>query len=354
MEKRPYMKTINFSLFLCLFLLSGCHISNKSISKNDSLYQGQKWHTNHKITTIAFGSCDRQDLPQDIWNKIALNKPDLWIWTGDNIYGDSEDMNLMKEKYLLQKNGTAYQNFRKSTLITGIWDDHDFGVNDGGKDYPFRKESKLLMLDFLDVPRNEAVWKHDGSYQSYTFGSKRKKIKLILLDSRYFRDPLESSKKEGKRYEINTEGDILGEDQWIWLKNELTQSEADFHIIANGIQIIPEEQGFEKWANFPKARTRLLNLLAETKPKNPLLLSGDRHIAEYSRIKTNSLDIPEITSSGLTHTWGEERDEPNKYRIGKLIVSLNFGLLHIDWSKPSIRFEIRDQNNKIRLSNTLW
>ena len=165
---------------------------------------------------------------------------------------------------------------------------------------------------------------------------------------------MESSKIEGKRYEINQTGDILGEEQWAWLKKELTNSEADIHIIANGIQVISEEQGFEKWANFPKARKRLLDLLTETKPKNPIVLSGDRHIAEYSRIKTNDLDLPEITSSGLTHTWGELREEPNKHRIGKLIVSLNFGLLHIDWSKPAVTFEIRDQNNKTLLANDLW
>jgi len=50
----------------------------------------------------------------------------------------------------------------------------------------------------------------------------------------------------------------------------------------------------------------------------------------------------------------EYREEPNKHRIGKLIVSLNFGLLHIDWSKPAVTFEIRNQNNKILLANDLW
>ena len=126
------MKMLNFGfLFLFLLLNTGCQISKESISSHHSLYQGQKWNTRKKITTIAFGSCNRQDLPQDIWNQIALNKPDLWIWTGDNIYGDSEDMSILKGKYLKQKKGSAYQNFRKKTLITGIWDDHDYGVNDG-------------------------------------------------------------------------------------------------------------------------------------------------------------------------------------------------------------------------------
>lgn len=348
------MKIIKCISFVLLILISGCTVSKQVSSMKESLYEGQPWKSGKKVTTIAFGSCNRQDLPQDIWHAIALNKPDVWIWTGDNIYGDSEDMNVLKKKYLIQKNGKGYQHFRNNTLITGIWDDHDFGVNDGGKEYAFKKESKTLMLDFLDVPRNEAVWNHEGAYQSYTFGPEEKKIKLILLDSRYFRDPLIASTSAGKRYEINEDGDILGEEQWAWLKKELTHSDAAFHILANGIQIIPEEQGFEKWANFPKARTRLLQLISETNPKNPVLLSGDRHIAEYSRLKTNALDLPEITSSGLTHTWGESREEPNKHRIGPMIISLNFGLLHIDWDKPSIRFEIRDQQNKVRLSNSLW
>lgn len=347
------MKTLYFLLFTFVFL-SGCQMSKKAASEKEALYEGQKWNTKRAITTIAFGSCDRQDLPQDIWKAVAQNQPDLWIWTGDNIYGDSDDMKVLHDKYMTQKSGKDYSAFRKKTQITGIWDDHDFGVNDGGKEYPYKRESKKLMLDFLDVPRDAPVFNHEGAYQSYTFGPKGQKIKLLLVDSRYFRDALESSKIEGKRYEINQTGDILGEEQWAWLKKELTNSEADVHIIANGIQVISEEQGFEKWANFPKARKRLLDLLTQTKPKNPIVLSGDRHIAEYSRIKTNDLDLPEITSSGLTHTWGELREEPNKHRIGKLIVSLNFGLLHIDWSKPAVTFEIRDQNNKTLLANDLW
>lgn len=348
------MKKNIFALFAILVFIIGCKTSKNLSQSNTSLYEGQKWDLNSKRTTIAFGSCNRQDLPQNIWNQIALNNPDMWIWTGDNIYGDSEDMRVLEAKYKMQKYGPEYTNFRKNTWITGIWDDHDYGVNDGGKEYAFKNDSKKLMLDFLDVPRNEAVWKHEGAYQSYTFGPKGKRIKLILLDSRYFRDPLQSSKEEGKRYKINETGDILGEAQWAWLEKELSEGDAQFHIIANGIQIIPEEQGFEKWANFPTARARFLELLEKTNPKNPILLSGDRHIAEYSRIKKPNLDLPEITSSGLTHTWGEYREEPNKYRIGKFIVSLNFGLLHIDWEKLSMRFEIRNQKNELMMNEVIW
>ncbi len=150
------MKTLYFLLFTFVFL-SGCQMAKKAASEKEALYEGQKWNTKRAITTIAFGSCDRQDLPQDIWKAVAQNQPDLWIWTGDNIYGDSDDMKVLHDKYMKQKSGKDYSAFRKKTQITGIWDDHDFGVNDGGKEYPYKRESKKLMLDFLDVPRDAPI-----------------------------------------------------------------------------------------------------------------------------------------------------------------------------------------------------
>ncbi|MBU6168900.1 MAG: alkaline phosphatase family protein, partial [Bacteroidetes bacterium] len=80
------MKTLYFLLFTFVFL-TGCQMPKKATSEKEALYEGQKWNTKQAITTIAFGSCDRQDLPQDIWKAVAQNQPDLWIWTGDNIYG---------------------------------------------------------------------------------------------------------------------------------------------------------------------------------------------------------------------------------------------------------------------------
>lgn len=112
LEKHLDMKTLYFLLFTFVFL-SGCQMSKKVASGKEALYEGQKWNTKRSITTIAFGSCNRQDLPQDIWKAVAQNQPDLWIWTGDNIYGDSEDMNVLNKKYLKQKNGKDYQIFRK-------------------------------------------------------------------------------------------------------------------------------------------------------------------------------------------------------------------------------------------------
>ncbi len=308
------------------------------------------------ISTIAFGSCNRQDKEQPLWEKILVNKPQLWIWLGDNIYGDSEDMAVLKAKYELQKNNTGYRQLTAATPVIGIWDDHDYGVNDGGKEYPKKKESQQLMLDFLGEPVNSPRRRQEGGYTSYTYGSEGKQVKVILLDARYFRDPLKKD-ASGKANVPDEKGKILGEAQWQWLESALRESTATVHLIGSGIQILPEEHVFEKWANFPSERERLLTLIARYQTKGVILLSGDRHHAEimqYTR-EGGRFTLHEVTASGLTHASTGPATEPNTYRVGNLIKALNFGLIHIDWDKKplQVQLEIRGVHNEVLQSHTV-
>jgi alkaline phosphatase D len=317
------MKPIVLPVIIFSLIIAGCHnaVPQKSSSKE------------MEVTTIAFGSCSDQKRPQPLWDDIVSDKPQVWIWLGDNIYGDTENMDTLKAKYNKQKSNPVYQKLMQSTSIIGVWDDHDYGVNDGGKEYPRKKESQQLMLDFMGVQVNSPLRKQEGAYSANTFGKKGHQVKVILLDGRYFRDPL---KKDGKNNVPDPSGDMLGEAQWKWLEQQLTASEADAHIIGCGIQFLPEEHPYEKWANFPVARKRLLDLLAKTKPKGVILISGDRHIAEVSKVQVPGLgyDLFDITSSGLTHV-SKPHEEPNQHRVGEMVAKLNYGLITYDWnSKP--------------------
>lgn len=291
------------------------------------------------ITTIAFGSCSDQKRPQPLWDDIVGQKPQVWVWLGDNIYGDSENMDTLKAKYGRQKSNPVYQQLRQSTSVIGVWDDHDYGVNDGGKEYPFRKQSQQLMLDFLDVPAASPLRTQEGAYSVHTYGPKGKRVKVILLDGRYFRDAL---KKNGKDNVPDPSGDMLGETQWKWLEAQLTGSDADVHVIGCGIQFLPEEHVYEKWANFPTSRQRLLDMLGKTKPKGTLLISGDRHVAEVSKVTVPGLgyDLYDITSSGLTHV-SKAHEEANRHRVGEMVAQLNYGLISIDWNAKPLTATVR-------------
>ncbi len=323
-------------------------------------FERQALPSGSALQTIAFGSCNRQNLPQDYWQDIVKIQPNLWIWLGDNIYADTEDMQKMQQMYQQQKQNEWYQQLLAACPVIGIWDDHDYGVNDGDKNYPKKVESKALLLDFLDVPADAAVRKREGAYQSYTFGEKGKKIKVILLDARYFRDELQKGEGDNtRRYLPNPNGDILGEAQWKWLEAELTKSDAQIHLIASGIQVISEEHPYEKWSNFPAARQRLLDLIAKTQPSKAILLSGDRHTAEISKIELPGLSYPlyDVTASGLTHayTGANANNEPNKFRIGQKVNDKNFGVLKIDWSDktPQVIAEIRGFGDRLYFSHPL-
>ena len=107
-------------------------------------------------------------------------------------------------------------------------------------------------------------------------------------------------------------------------------------ILASSIQVVPEEHRFEKWANFPLERERLLELVKKVKVEKALLISGDRHMGEISRFD----GVLEVTSSGLTNAGGGYFDK-NRHRVGKRVGRRNFGLIEIDWSGEGPKVDVK-------------
>jgi alkaline phosphatase D len=276
------------------------------------------------VTRIAFGSCYRETKPAPVFEAITATKPEWFIWLGDNVYGDTDDMAVMRAKYQVATELPGYAALRASCRVIGTWDDHDYGKNDAGNDYPMRRESQRELLDFLGEPADSPRRQQEGVYWSYDQGPEGKKVRFILLDTRYHRDPLGS------------DGSVLGEAQWKWLESQLVGSPAQVHVIASSIQVLPTGHRFEKWANFPKERARLLALLARKDLPPVVLLSGDRHLGEIS-VDRESCGYPlhEITSSSLNQGGGGSDDEPNDLRLGPNFRAVNFGTLSIDWSRTA-------------------
>ncbi len=305
----------------------------------------------HFIQTIAFGSCSRQDKVEDqLWKEVVAENPNIWIWLGDNIYADTEDMAKMKADYDLQKSHPDYQALLKQSSVIGTWDDHDFGGNDLGKEYPMKDESRDLLFDFLDVDQKNEAWNRKGAYQSYRYGSNGKTVKIILLDVRYFRDSLLWTMNP-KTAQVNMDGDILGEEQWSWLEEELSDKEADLILIASGIQVLAKDHRFEKWANFPKAKTRLFNLIKENVNVPLAFMTGDRHISEVSKFDLEGYKFPlyDFTSSSLTTPWGEQSEDPNELRIGPTIYPVNFAVMKVNWanSKPALQLKFVGKESEV-------
>jgi len=235
--------------------------------------------------------------------------------------------------------------------MLSTWDDHDFGANDAGEEYPMKDTSKQLFLNFFDVKPDDIRRKRKGVYFSKDYTVGKYGIRIILLDTRYFRSKLTPDHKTGKRYKPNKygEGTMLGEAQWKWLKNELYHSKADFNIIMSSIQFLSYEHGFETWGNMPHEAEKLEKIISGSGAKAVIILSGDRHIAEISSKKLKNLSYPliDFTSSGMTHSFTSYKGEPNKYRLSKVVPKKNFGVLRIDLASKTVTMEIRGENNAL-------
>jgi alkaline phosphatase D len=74
------------------------------------------------------------------------------------------------------------------------------------------------------------------------------------------------------------------------------------------------------------------------------VLSGDRHISEFSKMDVKGLEYPliDFTSSGLTHAYTAFDGEPNRYRVGKVVAQRSFGVIHIDLDRNKVIFQIID------------
>jgi len=306
-------------------------------------------------TRIAFGSCSHQDRAQPILDLVLEHEPDLFIYLGDNIYGDSRVLDTLAAKYGRLEARPEFQRLRDRTTLLATWDDHDYGENDAGRHYPLKDESKELFLDFWGEPPGTERRATPGIYTSYLFEEDGKRLQVIVLDTRTFRDDLLRNDRVAPHkndYRPNPDPDstLLGDEQWAWLEEQLL-IQADVRIIASSIQFGHEYNGWESWTNVPHERERLLEVIRRTGTSGVLFISGDVHWGEISRLEADGLyPIYDVTSSGLTEAW--PTTEPNANRAGEIVRENNFGLIEIYWRAvdPVVILQLIDVHGSVRSS----
>ena len=104
----------------------------------------------------------------------------------------------------------GYQLLEETVPIIGIWDDNDYGLNNGGRRFTEKDLKRELWLDFIGEPNDSERRLQKGTpiYQDYFLTKADLLVQVILLDNRYDSDA--DSLLFGS-------GDVLGEDQWLWL-----------------------------------------------------------------------------------------------------------------------------------------
>ena len=311
------------------------------------------------IFKISCGSCITQEKDQPIWKSILREKSDIFIFMGDNVYGDNKKnshLNLLKKAYEKQKIKIPFKKLKETNEIFSIWDDHDYGKNDGGKEFENKKEAKELFLKFWDIPSDDERRNREGLYFSKKRNTEIGVIQFIFLDTRYFRSALKPTdkkwapKKEKYMADYDPKKTYLGDKQWNWLKTAFKEK-SDIKILISSIQVLAEGHGFEKWGNLPLEKRRLYNLIDENDINKLIILSGDRHRAGIYKDRTkNGNELYELTSSSLNLAAGKlfkavEEAGPN--RIGPTYLMENYGTIEINNDKNMI-LSIKDLNQQIQ------
>lgn len=306
------------------------------------------------LERIAFGSCANQDEPQPIWRTIQQSNPDLFLFTGDNVYASSPHQKPIAEQYRKLDLIPEYRAVREKVPFMATWDDHDFGMRDGGTDWTGKEAARRDFINYWTYARNSMPLEQGGIYHSKIIGPKKQMVQVIMLDTRFYRSPLkEKSGFEGqaRNYEPQNDGTILGEAQWQWLEAQLKRP-ANIRFVVSSIQLVADQPAFEKWGNFPRERQRFFDLIKKTRAKNVIVISGDRHIASISK-----MDLPgygplfDITASSLNRPNNYPDQDP--HYVGPTYNAVNFGLAEIDWKKKTVSLEIRDLSNKVVNSATV-
>nr|WP_156780938.1 alkaline phosphatase D family protein [Hyphomonas sp. Mor2] len=321
------------------------------------------------ITSVLLGSClDEEKGPSAAMRSIANENADLFLMVGDNVYGDRDgrayvnnqpNLDEVRESFADLAAREDFQAVRAAHPMMVAWDDHDFGANDAGNEFPFRGLAERVHEVFWGL-ESQDVGKWPGTYYARSFGPDGQRVQVIMLDTRFFRSSLTPTDDWGakgkERYLPAPAGsmqDMLGAAQWTWLENQLRQP-ADIRLIASSIQIMPTTHGWEAWSAMPDERQRLFDLIKRTDATGVVFLSGDRHTAFiYEEDGILPYAAHELTSSSLNVAFATESEEMDARQVGAGFAPENYGKLEIDWDAKTIALKVKDNAGQTVRQNDL-
>ncbi len=309
------------------------------------------------LSRILVASCLDEEKPDSAaMRSVAGEEADLFLMIGDNVYGDRNgpayvnnqpELDELRESFRDLAAREDFRAVRAKFPMMVAWDDHDYGANDAGREFPFRRLAERIHERFWGL-ENEDVGAYPGTYYARAFGPEGQRTQIIVLDTRFFRSALtptdEWGKKGKERYipSADPEQDMLGNDQWTWLENRL-QDPADLRLIVSSIQVLPTDgHGYEAWATMPLEQQRLYRLVRETEANGVVFVSGDRHTAFLYKDDA-ALPYPayEITASSMNVSFATTTTEMDRAQLGEGYPPENYGAIGIDWSAGTVSLEIK-------------
>jgi alkaline phosphatase D len=304
---------------------------------------------------VAVASCCDQTKPQPLWDAVLAEAPDHVVFAGDNVYASRQPFDIaeLRAAYAQQAGVANFARLRAGKPHSAIWDDHDYGLNDGGAGFAQQQASKDAFLEFWAVPAADERRSRPGLHHAQMLRAGERRVQLIVLDTRWWRSDLKPTDQRGapgkERYlpDADPAKTMLGAAQWAWLAERL-RTPADAHLVVSSIQLLADGHGFERWGNLPLERERFWATVRASGARGVVLASGDRHIGAVYHHRGTEAGYPlwEITSSGVTHPWATA-NEAGPNRIGPLVREPHYGLVEFDFTAAELTLSLRGGANQV-------
>lgn len=279
---------------------------------------------------FAVASCadSRHSKKRDqIYAQLLAQKPEWLFLIGDNVYANQDGAEVKDAGEIWKRYVDARQRydmyFWKQLVPTyAVWDDNDYGQNNGTQSYALKAESTGIFKAFFAQ-----------SYPADPFSPgpgiagrlALRGMHFSFLDNRSFRD----EKGDGQHF---------GAEQEAWLFEDLKKSQLPTWIIS-GDQFFGGYHQFESFeGQHPKTFEAFLGKLKEV--STPFVfVSGDRHMTEimqFPRALLGQLSF-EFTSSPLHSKLypGKKDGPPNPWRVVMEDNSFNFMLFNASLAESS-------------------
>ncbi|MFN7021000.1 MAG: hypothetical protein ACK4WH_06695, partial [Phycisphaerales bacterium] len=101
------------------------------------------------VTRIGIIGCHQQPHPAPALTRYVAMKPQVVLWVGDNVYADTkDDPSHIERCYSVLEEKPGFRELRDNSVFLAVWDDHDYGMNNDGKNYPLKHQSKEIFRKF--------------------------------------------------------------------------------------------------------------------------------------------------------------------------------------------------------------
>jgi phosphodiesterase/alkaline phosphatase D-like protein len=287
---------------------------------------------------VAVGGCARVGSNGAVFDTIRALDPAMFLINGDwnyaNLTDDDEDQFREIYDYTLAR--ASQSALYRSTPIAYVWDDHDYGGNNGDASSPTRSAALAVYREY--VPHYPLAGIDAPIHQAFTIG----RVRFLVSDTRAARSPTTAADDAQKT--------MLGAEQKEWLKRELLAAR-DANALTVWVNPTPwvgtASPGSDTWAGYATERREIADFIAANGIDRLVMLSGDAHMVAIDD-GTNT-DYSTDGGAGFPLLHAAALDRPGKikggpYSEGAVGGGGQFGVLDVQDLGATLRIQLSGRN----------